>query len=120
MKEICVKLNLVSFINVPVIKEGKAVGILSLAQSEPRNWANSEVELVVETAERTWAAIARAKAEKQLKELNESLEKQVEERTAELIKNQAARESQSNYIKRITETVPDMISVIDLETRKVE
>jgi PAS domain S-box-containing protein len=120
LKQVCVDLDLISFVNVPVVKEGKVVGILSLVQNEPRNWASDEVELVVETAERTWAATARAQAEKQLKELNESLEKLVDERTAELVTNQQMMESQSNYIKRITDTVPDMISVIDLKTRKAE
>ncbi|HXI01530.1 MAG TPA: PAS domain S-box protein [Sphingobacteriaceae bacterium] len=71
LKKLCLQSQYGSFINVPVIKNGKSVGLLSLAQSKPRKWTDSEVQLTVETAERTWAAVERAKAEEALRKSKE-------------------------------------------------
>lgn len=68
LRQICLQLQVISYVDVPVIKNGKAVGILCLTQSTPRNWSNLEVELVVETADRTWAMVERARAEAALRE----------------------------------------------------
>ena len=67
LRQICLGLQAVSFINVPVIKNEKAAGILCLVQSTPRKWTETEIELATETAERTWAAVERAKIEKELR-----------------------------------------------------
>lgn len=63
LRQLCIQLQVISFVDVPVIKNGKPVGILCLVQGRPRNWTDLEVELVVETAERTWAAVERARTE---------------------------------------------------------
>ena len=55
-------------IGVPLIKEGRFVATLVVHMSEPRNWIREEVVIVEETAERTWAAIERARAETALRE----------------------------------------------------
>ncbi|MEH2310000.1 MAG: ATP-binding protein [Nostoc sp.] len=67
IRQLCIQLQVISFIDVPVIKDGKPVGILCLVQSTPRDWTDLEVELTVETAERTWAAVERAHAEAALR-----------------------------------------------------
>ncbi len=54
-------------ISVPLIKEGRLVAAMAAHQSEPRAWAAQEVALVEETAERTWAAVERARAEAELR-----------------------------------------------------
>ena len=66
LKQLCVQLQNIAFVIVPVIKNGKPVGLLSLVQSKPRKWTDSEVQLTIETAERTWSAIERAIAEEAL------------------------------------------------------
>ena len=71
LKQLCVQLQNISFINVPVIKNGKPVGMLSLVQSRPRKWTDQEVQLTIETAERTWAAVERAKVEEALRSSEE-------------------------------------------------
>lgn len=63
LRELCLQLGVISFVDVPVIKKGKAVGLLCIVQSAPREWTEGEVQLAAETAERTWAAIEWAKAE---------------------------------------------------------
>jgi len=66
LKQRCIQLQNISFILVPVVKNGKHVGLLSLVQSKPRKWTTAEVELNIDTAQRTWAAVERAKAEEAL------------------------------------------------------
>lgn len=56
-----------SAVGVPLLKEGKVQGILSVHHSAPRKWA-AEIALIEETAERTWAAVERAKAENSLRQ----------------------------------------------------
>ncbi len=66
LKQHFVHLQNIAFINVPVIKNGKPVAMLSFVQSEARNWTDGEVQLTIAIAERTWAALERTKAEKTL------------------------------------------------------
>jgi PAS domain S-box-containing protein len=68
LKQLCIRLQIISSINVPVMKNGQWAGTLCITQRIPRNWTNLEVELAAETAERTWAAVERARAEEALRE----------------------------------------------------
>lgn len=60
-------------IGVPLIKGGKLVANLVVHMNVPRNWSAQEVALVEETAERTWQAVERARAEAALLESQERL-----------------------------------------------
>jgi len=55
-------------IAVPLVKSGRLVATLSIHQGEPRDWTAEEVALVEAVAERTWAAVRRARAEAALEE----------------------------------------------------
>ena len=52
-----------AFITTPLNKEGKWVAAMKIHQGNARQWTDLEVSLVGEVAERTWAAVQRAKAE---------------------------------------------------------
>ncbi len=71
-------------IAVPVVKEGMFAAALGVHQAIPREWTSDEVALVEEVAERTWATLARARVEEELRELNNTLEKRVAERTIQV------------------------------------
>ncbi|HKO47731.1 MAG TPA: GAF domain-containing protein [Polyangiaceae bacterium] len=58
-------------ITVPLVKNGKLLAALSIDDSEPRRWSDRDLELVLETAERTWAAVERARVEAALRESEE-------------------------------------------------
>jgi signal transduction histidine kinase/DNA-binding response OmpR family regulator len=75
-------LNIRANISLPLIKEGKLIATLSVRQTTPRAWAEEEVTLVRETAERTWAAVERARAEAAIRESEGELRAAVEERDA--------------------------------------
>ncbi len=57
-----------AFIGVPLVKAGAFVAGLGVNARAPRAWTPAEVALAGKTAERTWAAVGRARAEKALRE----------------------------------------------------
>lgn len=80
-----------SVLAAPLMKEGRLRWALSILHGEPREWTDSEIGLVRETAERTWAAVSRAQTEENLRaaeqnliHFNARLEAEVRARTAEL------------------------------------
>ena len=60
-----------SFIAVPLVKDGRLVAALCVSRGASRAWAPHEIELVRETAERTWEAVERARAEEALRQSEE-------------------------------------------------
>ncbi len=55
-------------VGIPLVKEGRLAALLAVHQAEARVWTPGEIALIEETAERTWAAVERARAEKALRE----------------------------------------------------
>ena len=56
---------------IPLIKEGRLVALFYAAHFEPRTWERWEQEIIRQTAERTWAAVERARAESAQRESEE-------------------------------------------------
>ncbi len=79
------QLAAMSFINMPVTEQGGFVALLYLNHAEPREWLEEELAFVREVAERTRHAVERRRAERELADLNERLEQEVETRTAALM-----------------------------------
>jgi PAS domain S-box-containing protein len=63
LRELCVQLQIISNLDVPVVKGGRTVGVLCLVQTTPREWAAADIALATEVADRTWAAVTHARAE---------------------------------------------------------
>ena len=91
-----------AFLNVPVVEHGRLVAVLFANQDSARHWSNEECEFMREIAGRTRTAAERVRSEgelraneAQLREMNESLERKVAERTNELMEVEAKfRQSQ--------------------------
>ena len=62
-----------AYVGVPLVKAGAFVAGLGVNAGAPRAWTPAEVALVEETAGRTWAAVARARAEAALREREQAL-----------------------------------------------
>lgn len=65
-------------IGVPLVKEERLLAIVTVHQATPRKWTEEEVALLEEVAERTWAAVERARAERALRESEARLRALVE------------------------------------------
>lgn|GEM_PF-297080 len=61
-----------SYIGVPLVKGGVFVAGLAVHASTVREWTPTEIALTEETAERTWAAVERVRAEAALRASEES------------------------------------------------
>ncbi len=86
-----------SIVNVPVLERGELVAVFFINDAKVRHWSAEDLALIREAAQRTRTAVERARGEaalresavrlqesaRQLREINETLEAKVEERTAE-------------------------------------
>ncbi|HEY9734748.1 MAG TPA: PAS domain-containing protein, partial [Trichocoleus sp.] len=66
-------LGIVSSMAVPLVKGGRWVASLGVHHLSARVWSDDEIALLEETAERTWAAVERARAEAHLREARNNL-----------------------------------------------
>ena len=86
-----------AFMDVPIIEQGELVGIVYVSSHTPRTWTDNELAIVREVSEQARAAFERihnqqalAASEARLREINESLEAEVSERTRELMATEEA------------------------------
>ncbi len=61
------ELGIASLVDVPLVKEGRLVAIFGVHFSSPRHWSSADVRLTEEVAERLWEAVARCRAEVELR-----------------------------------------------------
>ena len=63
--------DVMAVLAIPLVKKGQWVSTLGLHHHAPRQWSEEDIKLAQETAERTWAAVERARAEIDLRESEE-------------------------------------------------
>jgi two-component sensor histidine kinase len=56
-----------SMMAAPLVKEGRLLATLLVGETQTRDWSGSEASLLLEAAERTWAAVERARTEEALR-----------------------------------------------------
>jgi PAS domain S-box-containing protein len=86
-------------VNVPIVKDGRPMAMIMVLDTDPRVWTRDEIELCEELADRSWAGIARVRAEAALRERERS---------------QAFLIAWSDRLR--DETSPDAIMAITLES----
>ncbi|MDN4633632.1 GAF domain-containing protein [Sphingomonas sp. PsM26] len=67
------RINTRAYVNIPLLKDGRFVALQYVLSTKPRRWTDHEVTLAGEVAERTWAAVERARAEASMREDRRSL-----------------------------------------------
>jgi len=65
-------------LSAPLVKNGRLLATLTLADAAPRAWSAAAVALIGEVAERTWAALERARSEQALRHSEHRLRLAVE------------------------------------------
>ena len=73
-----------AFVAVPLLRDGVLSAFLFVGHRDARAWPSAELRLIGDVAARTWDAVARARAEAEVRHANAALERQVAERTAAL------------------------------------
>jgi len=69
------QMDIAAYTSVPLIKDGRLTAYCGVTQATPRDWTDTEVAMLEETAERTWAAVQRAQAEQKVRESEAALER---------------------------------------------
>lgn len=62
-----------SMMMAPLVKQGRLIATLMVGDTQVRDWTESEASLLAETAERTWAALERGRAEAALRDSEQAL-----------------------------------------------
>ncbi|MDP1028397.1 PAS domain S-box protein [Sphingomonas sp. KR1UV-12] len=75
--------GMAAVLSVPLRRDDRWAAGLHVHQTRPRVWTDEEEALVREVAAHAWSAIERARAEEELRDLNDTLEEQVAARSAE-------------------------------------
>ncbi len=78
-----------ALLHVPVLEQGRLVALLFASNAVPRDWSDEDCDFMREVAGRTRTAVERARTEAELREVNESLERKVAQRTQELMEVEA-------------------------------
>ncbi|MDB5702992.1 MAG: hybrid sensor histidine kinase/response regulator, partial [Sphingomonas bacterium] len=60
--------EIVAFVSVPLVENGKVRSALSVQHNQPRAWRDSEIQLLRDITERSWMTLERARAEAELLE----------------------------------------------------
>jgi PAS domain S-box-containing protein len=77
-------LGILSFMTVPLVRDGQLQFALSIYDESPRDWRREEIELLRELTTRIWNHLERARAEAALRSAHDELERRVQDRTADL------------------------------------
>jgi|GEM_PF-5994441 len=79
-RDMNLQMQILAYINIPLVKDNRLLCLLGVNQNVPRDWTPLDLRLITATAERTWAAVVRARAEaksqqseKQFKDIIEAL-----------------------------------------------
>jgi signal transduction histidine kinase/CheY-like chemotaxis protein len=81
-------IGIAATICMPLVRDGRLTALMAVHDREAREWTNSELALVTEVTERSWAHIQRARSESEVRlgeqRFRQKLEQEVAERTAAL------------------------------------
>ena len=83
-------ISALAVVNMPLRDHGKTVALFYANKASARVWLEDELQFMRDVGERTLAARERRRAERHLAKLAESLERTVEQRTAELMASEAS------------------------------
>ncbi|RYG20111.1 MAG: PAS domain-containing protein [Caulobacteraceae bacterium] len=83
-------ISALAVVNIPLRDHGRTVALFYANKASARVWLEDELQFMRDVGERTLAARERRRAERHLAKLAESLERTVEQRTAELMASEAS------------------------------
>ena len=72
-----------SVVSVPLLRAGRLRATLFVSCREPRTWEAEDIRMIENVASRLWDSLERARAEEALRQVNASLEKEIDARERE-------------------------------------
>lgn len=97
-----------SLVKVPILKDGDLVGVLFAHDDKPRTWTKGELDFAWGVADRTYAALAKIKAEDEQRLLNQELSHRMKNTLAmvqaiagQTLKNVAERDAVEAFTGRL-------------------
>lgn len=73
-----------SYVNLPLLPQGRLIGLLNLAKIEPGPWSAQQLEIAREIGNQLAIAIQQARLQEQIEHYTQELERRVADRTREL------------------------------------
>ncbi|MFC4255171.1 PAS domain S-box protein [Altererythrobacter xixiisoli] len=80
---------------MPLVKDGRLTALMAVHHAQPHDWTDQELALIRAVTDRSWAHVERVgveaelrRAAEELRELNETLESRVNERSDALLRSQ--------------------------------
>ncbi|HZK01244.1 MAG TPA: PAS domain S-box protein, partial [Anaerovoracaceae bacterium] len=98
LRDLILSWNMRACITMPIFRGKRLVASITVYQSTSRIWFQNEIELVRETAERTWMAMERIRAAKVLRKSKEKLRKE--------------NENKNNFISMLSHELRNPLAVI--------
>ena len=103
-------------IDVPLMQAGHLIGILFIHNAAPRTWSEGEVEFALAVADRTYAAVARLKADADQTVLNEELSHRLKNTLAmvQAIASQTMKKSDPQAVNAFNERIATLSTAHDI------
>ena len=106
-----------SFVEVPMLDEGKFFGVLRLGADRPRAFTPDQVAIARELADQVAIAISQSRLRTQVQGYTAELEQRVAERTAELSDTAARLQAANVQLKSLDELKSQFVSNVSHELR---
>jgi len=101
-----------ALVGIPLLKGEKWVAVLGVHSTVPRHFPEHEVALIAEVAERTWAAVERARAEIALRESEQRARALLEEATAARTLAESANLAKDQFLATLSHELRTPLAAI--------